>query len=374
MQKNLKEIEEQLNVYYQNHPELGKPSFYCKDCGKFLMYDNSDIHFNIRNHKNNKNELLSSGKTFLSTKIYNGHIYHLCRCKECVGKKFPQIYKSKFLYAQNFAKYVQYAYDVLDEDFNIYTLNRQSVTKEKMIQKYGEEKGLEKWNLYCQKQSITNTFEYKKEKYGMSEKEFKEFNKSRACTKELFIKRHGEEKGIEKWNEYCERQRYTNSKKYFIETYGEEKGLEKYINFSKHRAEQYLNAQSISKVSIELFNNVINYFNSNEIYFNTNEYEVILNNGDIYHLDYYDKTLNVVIEFYGDYWHYNPLFYNEDENIVHKKHLYDKQRIEKIQNYLNSKIIIVWERAYYNDKQKTIDKILDIINNKTIKYIELNGD
>ena len=47
---------------------------------------------------------------------------------------------------------------------------------------------------------------------------------------------------------------------------------------------------------------------------------------------------------------------------------------EKIQNYLNSKIIIVWERAYYNDKQKTIDKILDIINNKTIKYIELNGD
>ena len=84
------------------------------------MYDNADIHFNIRNHKNNKNELLSSGKTFLSAKTYNGHTYHLCRCKECVGKKFPQIYKSKSLYAQNFAKYVQYAYDVLDKDFNIY--------------------------------------------------------------------------------------------------------------------------------------------------------------------------------------------------------------------------------------------------------------
>ena len=99
------------------------------------MYDNADIHFNIRNHKNNKNELLSSGKTFLSAKTYNGHTYHLCRCKECVGKKFPQIYKSKSLYAQNFAKYAQYAYDVLDKDFNIYTLKRQSVTKEKMIQK-----------------------------------------------------------------------------------------------------------------------------------------------------------------------------------------------------------------------------------------------
>lgn len=244
-----------------------------------------------------------------------------------------------------------------------------------MIKKYGEELGLEKWNSYCQKQSITNTFEYKREKYGMTKEEFKEYNKSRACTKELFIKRHGYEEGLKRWSEYCERQRYTNSKEYFIKEYGEEKGLEKYINFAKSRAEQYSTSfSSVSKISLELFNNIIKYFINNEIYFNKNEYEIILNTGDVYHLDYYDKTLNVIIEFYGDFWHYNPLIYNENDINVYNKHLYDKQRIEKIQKELKSRIIIVWEHTYYNNKQKTIDKIIDIINNKNIKYIEINGD
>ena len=374
-QEKLKQLEEKLNVYYQNHPELEKPNFYCKDCGKFLIYDDGNIHFNERNNKNDKHDIISWGKTFLSVKQYNGHIYHLCRCKECVGKKFPQIYSRKNLYCVNFAKYTQYAYGVSNEDFFTYTHIRQAITKDNMIKKYGEELGLEKWNSYCQKQSITNTFEYKREKYGMTKEEFKEYNKSRACTKELFIKRHGYEEGLKRWSEYCERQRYTNSKEYFIKEYGEEKGLEKYINFAKSRAEQYSTSfSSVSKISLELFNNIIKYFINNEIYFNKNEYEIILNTGDVYHLDYYDKTLNVIIEFYGDFWHYNPLIYNENDINVYNKHLYDKQRIEKIQKELKSRIIIVWEHTYYNNKQKTIDKIIDIINNKNIKYIEINGD
>ena len=60
----LKQLEEKLNVYYQNHPELEKPNFYCKDCGKFLVYDDADIHFNKRVNKNNKNEIIHTGKTF----------------------------------------------------------------------------------------------------------------------------------------------------------------------------------------------------------------------------------------------------------------------------------------------------------------------
>ena len=48
-----------------------------------------------------------------------------------------------------------------------------------------------------------NTFEYKKEKFGWSPEDFKEFNKSRAVTKENLIKKHGEEKGLEIFNNYC---------------------------------------------------------------------------------------------------------------------------------------------------------------------------
>ena len=40
-----------------------------------------------------------------------------------------------------------------------------TVTKEKMIKKYGISEGTEKWNSYCKKQADSNKFEYKHEKY-----------------------------------------------------------------------------------------------------------------------------------------------------------------------------------------------------------------
>lgn len=246
-----------------------------------------------------------------------------------------------------------------------------------MIKKYGEEKGLEKWDSYCQKQAITNTFEYKQEKYGMSEKEFKEFNKSRACTKELFIKRHGEEEGIKKWNEYCERQRYTNSLEYFIKTYGEKIGYEKYMSFDSQR----VSFGGASNVADNFFEDLIKnkIFENHEIYFNNHPMEY---NVGGYRLDFYDKTLNLVIEFYGDFWHMNPHIYKIDdsiciwgkETIAKNKWENDKARIEYIQSILKCKSVIVWERAIGLNRNKTIEQIIDIINDKNIKYIELNGD
>lgn len=35
-----------------------------------------------------------------------------------------------------------------------------------------------------------------------------------------------------------------------------------------------------------------------------------------YHLDYYDETLNVAVEFYGDFWHANPVIYKETDCIL----------------------------------------------------------
>ena len=69
----------------------------------------------------------------------------------------------------------------------------------------------------------------------MTEEEFKEYNKSRSSTKELFIKRHGKEVGTKMWEEYCERQRYTTSLEYFIKEYGEEDGYKKYMSFDLQR-------------------------------------------------------------------------------------------------------------------------------------------
>ena len=150
-----------------------------------------------------------------------------------------------------------------------------------MVKKYGEEKGLEKWNSYCQKQAITNTFEYKQEKYGWTKEQFDEFNKNRAVTLELCIERHGEKEGKKLWEEYCERQCYTTSLEYMINEYGEEEGTKKYNNFAESRAQSgimALNAGlSFSKVSQTMFNTILEKLNelniNNDIYYETLNYE-----------------------------------------------------------------------------------------------------
>ena len=94
---------------------------------------------------------------------------------------------------------------------------------------FGEEEGLKKWNHYCELQSKSNKFEYKKEKYGWTEEDFNNFNKTRAITLENQIAKYGEEEGTKRFNDYCEKQVYAGNKlEYFIEKLGEIEGRKKY--------------------------------------------------------------------------------------------------------------------------------------------------
>ena len=74
--------------------------------------------------------------------------------------------------------------------------------------------------------------------------------------------------------------------------------------------------------------------------------------------DFYIKEFNIIVEFYGDYWHRNPKIYNDDisENIRIK----DNKRIQKLKDNGNE-IIIIWETDYLNDKNKTLMKVFDKI-------------
>ena len=104
-----------------------------------------------------------------------------------------------------------------------------TATKEHWILMFGEEEGLKKWNHYCELQSKTNTFEYKKEKYGWTKEDFDAYNKTRAITLENQIAKYGEEEGTKRFKEYCDKQSYAGCKlEYFIEKYGEVEGKKKY--------------------------------------------------------------------------------------------------------------------------------------------------
>ena len=105
------------------------------------------------------------------------------------------------------------------------------VTEKSMIKKWGIELGEQKWKEYCNKQSITNTFEYKKAKYGWDENEFNEFNKKRGITLKNLINKYGEDLGNKYFNDYVTKQKITKSREYMINKFGEEKTNE--INKSK---------------------------------------------------------------------------------------------------------------------------------------------
>lgn len=63
--------------------------------------------------------------------------------------------------------------------------NKRSVpTLQNMITKYGKDEGEKRWEIYRQKQAYTNSYEYKKEKYGWSYHEWIEYNKSRGSSGE----------------------------------------------------------------------------------------------------------------------------------------------------------------------------------------------
>ena len=363
----MKYLNEQEIVQYCKDNNIDPSICYCKECSKFLAYDNAVFHLHTYTGKLicDDNKL-----SFLSTRNYNGNEYHLCRCYDCVCNKFPNFKDVRFKFAHKAAKYTQYGFDVPDEDFKPVSKARQCVTKEKMIKRYGKELGLKKWNSYCEKQSVTNTYEYKHEKYGMSLDEFDEYNKSRAVTKENLIKKDGKKEGLKIWNRYIERQRYTCTLDYFIEEYGKEDGTQKYNEFVEKRSEQYYLIGNKSNISLELFSNLKEYYKANDTYI---EYTVKSLNNNFYHVDYYDKSLNIVIEFYGDFYHFNPKKYNGNETdyfilgkerTVKDKWQHDKERIDDIQQTLNCKVIIVWESTYKNDKKGTIKSLIQMINNK----------
>lgn len=267
-----------------------------------------------------------------------------------------------------------------------------SVTLENMKLKYGDIEGNRRWLEYCNKQAETNSFEYKSEKFGWSREQFEAYNKSRSCTLKNFIERHGEDVGMEKWNEYCERQRYTNTLEYFVdregdretgilawEEYNRSKGngqnifyiMEKY-NITFAEAEEKLTRMSCNFVSdmekefVEELEKKVG-----DIYFTHKTRQMCLWNKIVNRPAFYDVACakrKKIIEFNGDYWHANPEVYESDE-MVGKGELslardiweYDAKKIQNARDR-GYDILVIWENEWLADKNAVIDKCVNFWN------------
>jgi len=285
---------------------------------------------------------------------------------------------------------------LLSKEYN----KKSAVTLENFITKYGIEQGTYKFNEYRRKQAESNSYEYKRKKYGWTKDDFDKFNKTRGVTLSNQIKKHGVELGTIKFNEYCDLQRYAGCKlDYFIDKYGLEDGTAKYkhINFLKgHSLESYMfvyNDMEIalqkhneylktatsptSNIANELFDELFSTLSKkySRIYYHNNMQEWYIrdiNKKRIYFVDFFVKDVKRVIEFNGDYWHANPNKYSPNQEIPYPNNTKklanevwseDAYKLNLIKQHPDIEdVLIIWESDFRNNKTETIKKCLEFIN------------
>lgn len=325
----------------------------CRICGKDVIYDRPKKY----------------------TKIVLDNKYTLSVCQECLLKKFPDIKNLSRIFNTN-NKITCYAFDIPLEEAKK-SNKKYSWTREKAIKKYGEEEGLKIWDSYVAKQAKTNTYEYKHEKYGWSQEQFNDYNKSRAVTLDNLIKRHGKEMGEKMWEDYISKQVETKSFKWMVEKYGEEKAIEinsqksltlenfvrKYgeeegaLRWREYSTKRY---NPYSQISQTLFNMLDEHISKKytTYYATKNKGEwFVRGETQVYYLDYFIKELNICIEFNGNAWHGNPKLFKPNEHChpIYKeltaKDLQNKDKV-RIKELKNKGITtyIIWE-SDFNPKQ-----------------------
>jgi len=222
------------------------------------------------------------------------------------------------------------------------------ITKKSLIILYGEEHGIEKWRIYCEKQSVTNSFEYKAKKFGMTLEDFKAYNKSRSVTLKKCIERHGEEKGLLLWNEYCHRQRYTCSIEYFIEKWGEDEGKRRFYDWQRNWACNCNISKEETSLWDELDKCVTGMCRSIKIL-----------DGCKIRFDYGSITDKKLFEYNGTYWHMDPRFFNKtDINKTMQKtaeEIWEKDRVKlQLAQEHGFSVFYIWAHDWQVNPEKTI--------------------
>lgn len=206
------------------------------------------------------------------------------------------------------------------------------------------------------------------------------------------IKNHGSYKEMHKknWKKYEERTGYShNMRNPESIKLNQKHRVETILNMTKEQKENWFNhrlethkkngtylwggktptSSNCSKLQLEFFNLLQRKIPYNILY-GRNEKTVWVNKKNYYIVDGYISEKNIVIEFYGDYWHANPKVYNEDKiikyfkgNLISKEVWeHDDKRKNEIVNKLNCKFIVVWEKDYCENKESIINNIIEEIH------------
>ena len=261
--------------------------------------------------------------------------------------------------------------------------NKGKSAKERIIKKLGSveaaEKFIKEYNCFCKEYWLKRGYTEEEAIKNISEIQTKNSNKITVSSKRqasIRCKEHWIKIGYneEESQKIISRYQTTFSKEICINKYGKEKGLE---IFKKRQEKWQLTLHKTnkmhcgySKISQDLFNELIKHTN-NEIYYGSLNREYTIYNKEnkhIYAFDFTDLTNKKIIEFQGDIYHANPNLFSEDDkpspwNNLTSKELWQKDEYKK-QVALNNNfdLIQIWESDFRNNKEKTIKKCLNFLN------------
>ena len=234
---------------------------------------------------------------------------------------------------------------------------------ENYIKRLGEEEGKKKCKERQEKWQ--NTIKSKQQE------EIDKINKSKAITLERMISKYGEIEGPERYFNWKSKVRHTEEN--YIKRLGEEEGKKKWDIYLENKIKRISsnNKQFFSKISQELFDILYKNIEDNEnIFYATLNKEIFMkDNKKIYFYDFTDLKNKKIIEFNGDYWHANPEIYNENDtlNFSSKKKILAKEiwNYDMIKiNFAKSKgfdILVVWESEFRENKEIIMNKCLNFL-------------
>lgn len=196
---------------------------------------------------------------------------------------------------------------------------------------------------------------YLKRGYSENEAKIKLSERQRTFSKEICIKKHGEELGLKIFQERQNK---------WIETLNKKTDAEKAeINRKK------INKIPYSQISQKLFWELYEIVGNTKTVFAENKGEFYLKNeaNNWFCYDYVDHIRKKCIEFNGDFWHCNPSMYESEHfhpvKMEKAKEIwkFDEAKIKLIEKK-DYEVLVIWETDYRNNPQQILQNCIEFIN------------
>jgi len=218
---------------------------------------------------------------------------------------------------------------------------------------------------------------------------WEEYNKSRAVTKELCIKRHGD---TSVFDLYREKQRTAGcSLQWFVDKYGESAGRDHWLRLNARKGHSI--ASYAERYGVDAEVKLAEYWESRSKFKISSqaeqEFVVRVSNLACFHghravtqYGVYDREerkyrlydlvfpdAKIAIEFHGDYWHANPeryapstvMYSNKTAPIIWEE---DRKKQVCIKRERGFELIVVWESEYERDAESVMQRIESFVGER----------